>query len=158
MSPGDPSQALTTGRCILGHVACALAASASSGVCPRCRIQVAPDLLGQDLPLTSPGPPRMPFRIACRGPQGDWASGHNPAAFSAPSYPLPWSPTPHQQLIIIFFSQCLLQETPPKRGVEAPETLILSRNQCPQLPAHPEHTCSGVNSLHPGQRWMEERG
>lgn len=106
----------------------------------------------------APGPPRMPFRIACRGPQGDWASDHNPAAFSAPSYPLPWSPTPHQQLTIISFSQCLLQETPPKRGVEAPETLILSRNQCPQLPAHPEHTCSAVKSLHPSQQWMEERG
>ena len=58
MSPGDPSQALTTGRCVLGHVDCALAASASSGVCPRCRIQVAPDLLGQDLHLTSPRAPQ----------------------------------------------------------------------------------------------------
>ena len=110
----------------------------------------------------APGPPGMPFCTPCGGPQGDWACGHNPTTFSAPLYPLPRSPTPHQQLTITFFSQRLLQETPPKTGVEgpglsAPETLTLSRNHCPQLPAHPECKCSGLTHLTPASdRWKRE--
>lgn len=54
-------------------------------------------------------------------------------------------------------------ETPPKTGVEgpglsAPEILILSRSHRPQLPAHPENKCAGVNAPHPSQRRMEEKG
>lgn len=162
MSPGDTSQALTTGRCILGHVDCALAASVSSGVCKRCRIQVAPDLLDQDLHLTSPRAPRDALLHTMRRSPGRLGLWPQPHHLLSPIISPSRSPTPHQQLTITSFSQRLLQETPPKTGVEgpglsAPETLTLSRNHCPQLPAHPECKCSGLTHLTPASdRWKRE--